>query len=193
MKLDADLSFSDNYFESIFQSFSENKKLGIASGLCCLDYDERVVPEYDKYPSFQVRGPSKIYRRECFETIDGLMSAPGWDTIDDLKANMFGWKTKTLRHIKLIHNRSTGGAYGSWNNWVKLGIANYVTGYHPVFMIAKCLKRIVERPYLIHSLGLFWGYVSACIRKVKQVDDKSLIDYVKKEQIKKLLSKPSIW
>ena len=36
--------------------------------------------------------------------------------------------------------RFTGTADGMWKNYVKFGRANYITGYHPVFMLLKCLK-----------------------------------------------------
>src|SRR5256885_11225076 len=38
-------------------------------------------------------------------------------------------------------------ADGRWKNWVKNGRANYISGYHPVFMVLKCMQRLVQKPY----------------------------------------------
>ena len=43
-----------------------------------------------------MRGATKIYKRDCWEAIGGLWVAPGWDTIDEVKANMLGWTMPKL-------------------------------------------------------------------------------------------------
>ena len=137
--------------------------------------------------------PLKIYRRACWEQISPLIKAPGWDTIDEVKANMHGWKTRTFKNLKLIQHKGTGSAYGIWKNWVKNGRGSYIAGYHPLFMALKCIKRILERPYFIASIGLFSGYISGYWKKVPQINDRSLIKYIRKEQLGKLLFRRSIW
>ena len=96
-------------------------------------------------PQFHVRGATKIYRRACWESIGGLWMAPGWDTIDEVKANMMGWKTYSFPELRLIHHRFTGSAEGLLQDRVKHGLACYISGYHPLFMAAKCASRLVQK------------------------------------------------
>jgi hypothetical protein len=119
--------------------------------------------------------------------------APGWDTIDELKANMLGWTTRTFRDIPLRHHRYTGSADGTWKNYVKFGLSNYITGYHPLFMLTKCLKRVFQRPLVVGAAGLAWGFCQGYLRRVNQVPDPDLIRYVRRQQVNKLLLRPSLW
>jgi len=196
VKLDGDLSFGADYFESCLQEFQGDPNLGIAGGTCCRVVDGRPVTEFEGEPTFHVRGPTKIYRRRCFDAIGGLIQAPGWDTVDQIKANMLGWKTLTFQHIYLVHHRPTGGAYGSWANWVKNGLANYITGYHPVFMACKCLKRSIVRPSpagMKEGLGLWCGFMKGYVRRIPRVADPAIIRYLRTQQWRALTFRQSLW
>jgi poly-beta-1,6-N-acetyl-D-glucosamine synthase len=193
VKLDADVAFDPDYFERCLQKFSEEPQLGIGGGLICEKRNGGLVSELSDMPSFHVRGATKIYRRACWDAIGGLIQAPGWDTIDELKANMLGWRTRTFQDVFLHHRRYTGRADGTWKNYVKFGLANYIAGYHPLFMLLKCLRRCPRRPYLLGALGLWWGFCHAYLTGVAQVDDPMLIRYVRREQMKKLICRPSLW
>ena len=191
VKLDGDLSFDGDYFERCFEKFRINPKLGIAGGMVynCIKETFQV----EENPTFHVRGATKIYRRECWEAIRGLIKAPGWDTLDEVKANMLGWETRSFPDLRVTHHRFTGEVDGTWRNSVKNGRANYISGYHPLFMFFKCGKRIFQKPYFIAALGLLYGYVSGCWKKVPQIDDRPLIDYLRKQQLGRLFFKESIW
>jgi poly-beta-1,6-N-acetyl-D-glucosamine synthase len=191
VKLDADLLFSKDYFESCFRYFKENPKLGIAGGGIYHIIDGKMKLEEDH--AFHVRGATKIYKKTCWDDIGGLIEAPGWDTLDELKAHMLGWKTKGISELKVVHLRYTGGADGSWKDSVKNGLGCYISGYHPLFMFFKCLKRVFQRPYGIVSAGLMYGFLSGYMKRVKKVEDKKLICYLRKEQLNRLLLRPSIW
>jgi poly-beta-1,6-N-acetyl-D-glucosamine synthase len=193
VKFDADLSFDSTYFERCLRKFADEPKLGIGGGTISHELAGHLVCETPDDPSFHVRGATKIYRRACWDAVDGLIRAPGWDTVDELKANMLGWSTRSFPDIPLKHHRMTGAADGSWHNWRKNGIANYVTGYHPLFMLAKCLKRSLKRPYLIGALGLGWGFCLGYIKRMQRVNDDRLVRYVRLQQMNKLFLKPSLW
>ena len=192
VKFDGDLSFSPDYFEKCLQEFDADGKLGIGSGTCCRLAHGVMEPEFAGEPPFHVRGPSKIYRRACFEAIGGLLKAPGWDTVDLIKAQMLGWKSLTFPGIFIVHLRATGGAYGSWSNWVKNGLANYITGYHPVFMLCKCVKRMLYRPHLA-GIGLWCGFMKGYFKRIPQVDDRAMIKYLRRQQWRALTFRQSLW
>jgi biofilm PGA synthesis N-glycosyltransferase PgaC len=193
VKLDGDVSFEADYFEKCFGRFANDPKLGIGGGTVCQKTNEGLMPEAPSDPVFHVRGATKIYRRQCWEAIGGLLKAPGWDTVDEYKANMLGWTTYTFPDVKLWHHRKAGEAQGTWKNWVKNGLANYVAGYHPLFMGIKCGRRIFSRPYGIGALGLLVGFVSGYLHRVPKVEDGALIRYVRDQQLRKLSFRDSLW
>lgn len=191
VKLDGDLSFSNDYFERCFLEFEKDSRLGIGGGGIYHIVDGKMVLE--KTPLFHVRGATKIYRKACWKDIDGLIKAPGWDTLDEVKANMKGWKTHSFEELSVIHHRFTGEADGGWRNAVKNGLGGYISGYHPLFMLLKCAKWIFHKPYLISGLGLIYGYLYGYITNAKIIQDEELVKYIRKEQMKKLLFMKSIW
>jgi poly-beta-1,6-N-acetyl-D-glucosamine synthase len=193
VKFDADLSFDEHYFSRCLGKFGEDSSLGIGGGLICQEIDGKLVCESPRDPAFHVRGATKIYRRACWEAIGGLIRAPGWDTADELKANMLGWRTYSFADVPLRHHRFTGTADGTWNNCVKFGLSNYITRYHPLFMAAKCLRRTVQRPYLIGALGQAWGYCKGYLTKTARVDGEEYVRYVHRQQMNRLRNRPSLW
>lgn len=193
VKLDGDLSFAPDYFEQCFRRFESNSKLGIGGGLICAAINGDLVPESKYDPGFHVRGATKIYRRQCWDQIGGLLRSPGWDGMDEIRANMFGWTTGTFCELKVRHFRPAGMAYGRWKDWVKGGRGNYIAGYHPLFMLAKSVRRVGIRPYGIASLGLLVGYFGGYVKRTPRVPDDRAIAYIRQQQINRLLGRKSIW
>ncbi len=193
VKLDGDLSFDPDYFEQCFAEFDRDAKLGVGGGSIRILVEGRPVVETPGDPTFHVRGATKIYRRGCWDAIGGLVMAPGWDTIDEVKANMLGWHTRTFKNIPLTQHRATGRAEAPWKDWVKNGRANYMTGYHPLFMLLKCLKRAWARPFSTAAAGLFWGFVSGYLERIPRAADADLQRYVRRQQLNRLLLRPSLW
>jgi poly-beta-1,6-N-acetyl-D-glucosamine synthase len=191
VKLDGDLSFVPEYFEACFRAFEREPKMGIAGGTIYNVIGGQAILE--ACPAFHVRGATKIYRRECWDAIGGFWPAPGWDTMDEVKAQMLGWSTRTLPDLQVLHHRPTGKNDGTWGAGFKNGRANYICGYHPLFMVLKCAKRLIQRPYLIQSSSLFCGFISGYLKRIPQVDDQSTIKYLRRQQLGKLLGRQTIW
>ncbi|MHC1764106.1 MAG: glycosyltransferase family 2 protein [Verrucomicrobiia bacterium] len=193
VKLDADLSFGPHYFEKCLRHFMHDPRLGIGGGTVCQGIDGQLQCESKIDPTFHVRGATKIYRRECWDQIEPLIRCPGWDTVDEVKANMLGWRTMTFSELRVEHHRLTGQAYGAWNDWVKGGRGNYIAGYHPLFMLVKCFKRLFYRPFVLGGAGLFWGYANSWVRGLPRVNDEELIRYFRNQQLNRLMLRKSLW
>jgi len=190
-KLDGDLSFEPDYFCRMFSKFAEIPRLGIGGGfLYHLDKGKKTL---ESNPRFHVRGGAKIYRHTCWDAIGGLWVGPGSDTIDEVKANMLGWSTRSFLELQIQHHRWTGAAYGRWGGIAKNGKTDYVSGYHPLFLIAKSVARLWQPPYIIGSVALLYGYVSAYLQKTPRVDDPELIKYLQRQQLAKLCGQETIW
>jgi biofilm PGA synthesis N-glycosyltransferase PgaC len=193
VKLDGDLTFEPDYFKRCFEYFEREPRLGVGGGVVY-----NIIPDGTRQfepggPSFHVRGATKIYRRACWEGIGGFWPAPGWDTLVEVKANMLGWTTKSFADLHLCHHRPTGAADGRWRDLVKNGKSNYISGYHPLFMLAKCVSRLRRSPYLMGSAALAYGFLTGYLKRVPQVDDPGLIRYLRREQLAKLRGGQTIW
>ena len=192
-KLDGDLAFAPDYFEKCFARFATDQKLGIGGGKIFYHLGGVLVDDAPGDPPFHVRGATKIYRRAGWDALGGLLRAPGWDTLDELKANMLGWQTYPFKELPVIQLKPTGSADGTWKNWFKNGRANYITGYHPLFMISKCARRFLSPPVGIAAVGLFCGFVSGYLSRLPQVPDLELIRYLRRQQLNRLLFRESLW
>lgn len=191
VKLDGDLTFPPDYFERCFDRFREEPRLGIGGGDIYHDIEGR--QELEQNPRFHVRGATKIYRKACWEAIDGLFEAPGWDTIDEVKANMLGWKTYSFPELRLLHHRLTGTSDRLLRDRVKHGLACYTSGYHFLFVLASCVRRLGQRPYIVGSLAIFYGFLKGYVAHRPRVEDARLVHYVRGQQLRRLCGLESIW
>jgi poly-beta-1,6-N-acetyl-D-glucosamine synthase len=191
VKMDGDLSFEPNYFEKCLKNFQDDPALGVGGGVICYIQDGHKI--FERCPAFHVRGASKIYRRSCWEAIGGFWPAPGWDTMDEVKANMLGWSTRSFDDLHLRHYRHTGAADGMWGGLVKNGKANYICGYHPMFMLAKCFHRLWQKPYLIGSAALLYGFLAGYFQRIPRIDDRQTIIYLRRQQLGRLWRRETIW
>ena len=111
VKLDSDIILSPNYFEEISKIFKDNPKVGIAGGFI---YEQENNGDWKlNHPmnSDHVRGAFKAYSQACFKTIGGLRNAMGWDTVDELLAQYYGFEIYVEDALKVKHLRPTGNAY----------------------------------------------------------------------------------
>ncbi|MBD3317467.1 MAG: glycosyltransferase, partial [Chitinivibrionales bacterium] len=191
VKLDGDLSFGPRYFETLLDLFENEPSLGIGGGDVYSVKGGAV--ELERQPRFHVRGATKMYRRACWEAVGGLLRAPGWDTLDEVKAHMAGFSTRSFPQLRVMQHKPTGSADGTWRNAVKNGRANWIAGYHPLFVTAKCTRRIFRRPYFLGALGVLTGFVQGYLSQTPQVEDRELIRYLRRQQINKLMLRPTIW
>jgi len=191
VKLDADLSFSPDYFEKCFEHFRAEPKLGIGGGE--IHHDVNGKMKLEENPRFHVRGATKIYRRSCWQDIGGLWPAPGWDTIDEVKANMLGWKTSSFPELPLVHHKLTGSADGWARDRVKHGLVCYICGYHPLFVVASCVRRIGQKPYFLAAAAVLYGFLKGHITRTPRLNDRSYVSYIRDQQLRRLCGMQTIW
>jgi poly-beta-1,6-N-acetyl-D-glucosamine synthase len=191
VKMDGDLEFEGDYFTRLFNEFEKNPKLGIAAGRCFIREKGRLVEE--KTPDFHTRGPLKTYRTKCFIDIKGIEPSLGWDTIDEMRANMLGWKTATVPGLSIIHLRKTQTASGSLKGLRNMAAASYYSGYHPLYLVARGVKNMGEKPYVIGGMTLIYEFFKNYMKRTPKVDDPSLIKFTRKQQLNRLIGKETIW
>ncbi len=184
-KLDADLSLPSNYFECLLQRFKENHRLGIASGCTFVRRGKKLVWERNSERSS--RGMMKVYRRGCFEEMGGLVAELGWDVIDDYKAQALGWETRSYRDLVVIHHRPMGSSgKGILEGRKRFGEVHYLLSSHPVYAFGSGLYRMLERPYVVGGLAVWYGYVRSFLSRKKRIAEGELKQFIREKQLDRM-------
>lgn len=185
VKLDADLSFGPEYFERLLQRFDENPRLGIASGKTFLLRSGRKTLEWchDEH----VRGPAKMYSRECFQSIGGLQAVRGWDMIDETTAQMHGFETRSFLDCELIHHRPIDARQPHpLRSRFEMGRLYHHLGYHWLYHIVRCARSALQDPPRgLGGILLLAGYLSAALRGSEQFDER-YVAFVRKRQLERM-------
>jgi glycosyltransferase involved in cell wall biosynthesis len=163
VKLDGDLELPPDYFARLIAKFSEEAKLGIASGIYFENNGDEWAPV--SYPAYHAAGASKMVRASCFRDIGGFPLFPGWDTADEIKAQARGWKTCHFPEIRFNHLRNEGTANGHLSTNILHGQVYYATGGGMLFFVLKCLHRcLFHRPRILSGFAMLWGYMGLAIK-----------------------------
>ena len=160
VKLDGDLEFEADYFEQLLGRFQKDPRLGIASGVYVEETYRGWLPV--PMPAYHAAGACKVMRARCFEEIGGFVPERGWDTVDEIRAQMRGWKTRHFEEIQFYHLKSEGSGIGSLPTNLMLGEVYYLSGGGFLFFAFKVVNRMLtHQPYLRAGLAMFRGYLKA--------------------------------
>ncbi len=185
--LDADVSFSPTYYESVLQKLAQNPKLGIAGGIL-FDQHKEVYIQQKTSTDWSVSGPIQMFRRECYEHIGGYVPIRGGvDAVAEVMARMKGWEVRAFPEIHVFHHRGTGAEKGSSGLvYFSRGVEDYLLGYHFLFFLARCLYRSVDRPYFLGSFLMLCGYCWSFLHRPKRQVSPEFVNYLRKEQLKRV-------
>jgi len=154
-KLDSDVMFDSDFFAKILTAFKQDTNLGICSGAWHDLVGEKPVlkPMFSKHTA----GQTKVYRRDCYEDIGGLIHFKGWDLYDNICANVRGWESKWLPDARHIHLRPEGIEKGRITEEFNIGRYEGRLRYSLFFAAAKAFKRMMAQPYIIAGLAQIFG------------------------------------
>jgi poly-beta-1,6-N-acetyl-D-glucosamine synthase len=191
LRLDADLTFEPTVISQLLREFARESRLGIA-GATLYEHSEEGWSE-SRQPSFHTRGALKMYSRDCFAAIGGLDSGLGWDTLDEARAMMHGYHTRSFRHIRARHHRAQGSAEGLLRGRLAAGRAAYRIGYSPAFMLARSVHRMFQTPMIVGSAALLAGYMEGYLRGLPKAASPDLQRFIREQQFSRLLGRESRW
>lgn len=178
VKLDADLSFDTDHFERLLAEFAADPRLGIASG-SCWELEDGVWRQHFTTRT-SARGAARAYRRECLEIVSPLEESMGWDGIDELKANVRGWRTGTIQDLPFRHHRRVGERDGATRvAWATEGRLSHYMGYRVGYLLVRALYRARRDPA---ALAMIWGYAESALRRRPKVDDADARAYLREQQ-----------
>lgn len=182
-KFDADLEFPPDTLERISNAFRNDPELGITGGTRY----ERVSGKGDfkkvLVPKGFVGGPTKFYRKKCFEDINGLIQRAGWDGVDTIRANMKGWRTGELESLKIIHLKPTGTAKGEGLKKAceKYGDVSYFMGGYLWYFLLRVIGRSLQRRSLRVGFYMIKGYLRSHINSLER-ESQEFSKFLKKIQ-----------
>ena len=186
--MDADVSFDPHYYENILDKFQNISRLGVAGGWVCEQQNGTFIPRFGS-TVLSVPGSIMLFRKKCFLNINGYVPLPmgGEDSVAEIMARMHGWETRSFPELKVCHHRKT--CTGNANIYLarlRQGIVEYSIGTHPLFLLSKVIRRLIEKPYVVGSLLRLAGFtISYITRENRQIPDEVIL-FIRQEQIKRL-------
>jgi poly-beta-1,6-N-acetyl-D-glucosamine synthase len=178
VKVDADISFAPDHFERLLAAFADDESLGIASGSAQELEEGAWRTRYNTGSS--VWGAARAYRRACLDDVLPLEESMGWDGIDELKAQVRGWQTRTLVDLTFRHHRAEGAREGRrWGAWRACVRASHYMGYRSWYLILRTLHHTQTEPA---ALAMLWGYAVAAVRRRPVCPDPTVRAQLRREQ-----------
>ncbi len=178
VKLDADISFDDDYFSRLLEEFERDPRLGIASGWAYELEDGRWRVRNATWAP--VWCPSRAYRRECLEDVLPLEERFGWDTIDLVKATVADWDFRAVEGLPFRHHRPEGRRERTqWSRWVAQGRASHYMGYRFPYLVLRSLYRARRQPA---AVGIVAGFVLTALRREPRYPDAAVRQWIRNEQ-----------
>ena len=169
VKMDADLKLAPHHFETVLDAFEADPRLGMSG-----TYLSAVAPNGDVYveghPAEHVRGPTRFYRRQCFEEISPIPTMLGWDGADEIRARARGWRTRSLvlDGAPSLHLRPTGAHDGRLRARARWGRCAYAVGAHPAAVVVSAAKHSRRRPWVLGGAAYVTGWIMARLRRVPE-------------------------
>jgi glycosyltransferase involved in cell wall biosynthesis len=178
VKLDADVSFAPDFFDRLLGAFEADPGLGIAGGIC---YEQDVHGAWS--PTYttrdHVRGATRAYRAACLAQVLPLEQRMGWDGVDELKAQVEGWHTRTIADLPFYHHRVLGARERAWSKWVGQGDMAHFMGYRFDYLLARAAYRSLREPT---AVGMVWGYLAAAASRSPRQTDPEVRQLLRSQQ-----------
>ncbi len=186
-KFDADLIFPENYLETLAQHFNNNPKLGMAAGFCYIEKEGEWVLE-NLTRKDHIRGALKAYRKDCFEQIGKLKRSMGWDTVDELLAQYYGWSILTDETLHVKHLKPTGISYNKASKHLQ-GEAMYKMRYSFLITLISAIKLATKKGKFQLFKDYMGGYFEARKNKPEFLVSEDEGKFIRKLRWKGMLNK----
>ena len=171
-KLDLDLRLPAGYFEGLMRRMEADPQIATCSGKAYIEVDGGLVNE--RHGDEASIGASKFYRVSCFEALGGFVREVMWDGIDGHRCRMRGWTACSWDdpELRFVHLRPMGSSQQSIiAGRRRHGWGQYFMGTGFTYMLANALNRLNEKPYVIGSLAMLWGWLDSAARRKPRYGD----------------------
>lgn len=186
-KLDADLMLPSNYFQRVIETYVKNPKVGMAGGLVYIEKNGEWVFE-TVTSKHHLRGAIKSYRRGCYEAMNGVRESIGWDTIDVILAQFYGYELKILPDLQVRMSKPTGALYKK-SHAKKMGLAMYKIDYKIFISIIAALKSSMNKKSIKDFFVIMRSYFKAIFDNTKKIVTKEEGSFIRQYRWEKMKEK----
>jgi poly-beta-1,6-N-acetyl-D-glucosamine synthase len=185
-KLDGDLQLTAETIAFIERQLELDPQLGMA-GCYLTEVDPsggearlRIRPEH-------VHGATKFYRRECYQQMAPMPETLGWDTIDEVKARLLGWRTQSfaLPGGDPLHLRKRATYDGVARGYRRSGRGAYIIGQHPLHVCLFAARHLQESGGLNGGANYMAGWVGAAAHRLPRAEPQ-VRSYVRRDQLRRI-------
>lgn len=187
-KLDLDLRLPPRYFETLIERMEANPRIGTCSGKAYREEGRRLVPE--RQGDDMSVGMTKFYRVACFRDIGGFVREVMWDGIDCHRCRMLGWIACSWDdpELRFVHLRPMGSSqHGILAGRMRHGFGQYFMGTGFLYMAASACYRLGEKPYVLGSLAMMWGWIHSALRRKPRYEDREFRRFLRRYHARVLL------
>jgi biofilm PGA synthesis N-glycosyltransferase PgaC len=187
-KLDLDLRLPPRYFEILMQRMAADTSIATCSGKAYIEHAGQLINEH--HGDETSLGMTKFYRVACFEAIGGFVRDVMWDGIDCHRCRMQGWKACSWDEpeLRFVHLRPMGSSQQSiYVGRMRHGYGQYFMGSGFLFIAASALSRINQKPYVLGSLAMLWGWLWSAIQRKPRYPDLAFRSFLRRYQARALL------
>lgn len=178
--LDADTVLEHDYYKKIFSQFSQDDKLGVASGGIYHEGEGEIKwrGTLESLPS----GSGRVWRKACFFDTGGYVVETSPDSISNVKAKLRGWKIRQFKDIIAVEKRKTSGAEGLWKGYVINGWKAYYLDKHPLLVIINCFLYSTKKPYYL-GIAYLYGFIKSVLQREDKIQDPEIRTYNRKKRL----------
>jgi glycosyltransferase involved in cell wall biosynthesis len=178
VKVDADTSFDPDYFRRLVERFEAEPDLGIAGGACYEIEGGEWVRQ--KVVKSHPRGASRAYRWALVDDVLALEPRMGWDGLDEVKAQMRGYRSATILELGFRHHRATGAREPNrMQHQQAQGHAAWYMGYRPGYLLLRTAYRSLRDP---SAVGMILGYAKAAAAREDRCADRDAVRHLRSQQ-----------
>lgn len=187
-KLDLDLRLPLRYFEILMDRMTDNPLIATCSGKAYVEADGHLFNE--GHGDDTSLGMTKFYRVSCFKAIGGFVREVMWDGIDCHHCRMKGWLACSWDDpdLRFVHLRPEGSSQTSvYTGRMRHGYGQYFMGTGFLYIAASALYRMNEKPYVLGSLAVLWGWLKSAIQGKPRYESAGFRQFLRHYQMRSLL------
>jgi hypothetical protein len=91
--------------------------------------------------------------------------------------------------LRFVHLRPEGSSQQSvYTGRMRHGYGQYFMGTSPLYMLASAIYRVKQKPYVLGSAAIMWGYLTSALQGKPRYADPQFRKFLRQYQLKVLLN-----
>jgi hypothetical protein len=103
----------------------------------------------------------------------------GWDGVDEVMAELRGYRTQGFTDLAFRHHRRVGEREGRLRAGSALGRQAWYMGYRPSYLLLRSVYRARGN---VASLAMIWGFAASALAGAPRCPHPLVIDRVREDQ-----------